>query len=108
MLPTVVPYHTVYITHSLPQVSLSHVKSKKNESRRRLKKQKKAICGEIYFLQKTKTFFTRSPHNFYYKIKPHVSYAPRIATVTTAANKKGNRHLPNIITRALIKENEWK
>ena len=108
MLPTVVPYHTVYITHSLPQVSLSHVKSKKNESRRRLKKQKKAICGEIYFLQKTKTFFTRSPHNFYYKIKPHVSYAPLIATVTTAANQKGHTHLPNIITRALIKENEWK
>ena len=44
--------------HSLPQVSLSHVKSKKNESRRRLKKQKKAICGEIYdFLAKNQNVF---------------------------------------------------
>lgn len=32
MLPTVVPYHTVYITHSLPQVSLSREIKKERES----------------------------------------------------------------------------
>ena len=72
MLPTVVPYHTVYITHSLPQVSLSHVKSKKNESRRRLIKKTKKKRSAVKFTSCKKpkrfsrgvriTFTIRSSH----------------------------------------------